>query len=209
VPWTEIPLLLLVDLWRELIKECRLDDLIGRGRIPADELRKLERKLFQRLSESTTQADQGSSRPGEVGNLEFQLLKDRGIRVLDVSLPKIFLPTNIQEERLRAWREEWAGEIQVSLASAEQEIRRTKQRVAANTCQLLADSLTGELQQRLAEGAQIDWTETLTYLLQGAITISQNQDLIRDELQLATALRRIQEQLAMRESGSNPEVGAS
>lgn len=208
-PWTEIPLMLLIDLWREHIKDRRLDDLIGRGRIPADELRKLERSLFKRLTEPTMHTKQGDGNAIEEQSLEFHLLKDRGIRVLDVKISKIFLPSNIREERLRVWREEWAGEIQASLANSEQEIRRTKQRAVINTSKMFAEKITNDLQGRLEEEAQIDWTETLAYLLRGTIKVSQDQRIIQDELQLAQALRRIQEQIAGSEPGSSHEVGTS
>jgi hypothetical protein len=209
IPWTEIPLMLVVDLWREQIKERRLDDLIGKGRIPADELRKLERTLLQRLTEATAQLSQGNGTSIEVECLEFQLLKDRGIRILDVRLPRVFLPTNIRKERLRAWQEEWAGEIQLSLRKAEQDIRRTRQRAVIDTSKLLAGTITRELQQQLDEGLQIDWTEALAYLLQGTIQASQNQDLFRDELQLSMALRRIRDQILDADSGSSREIGPS
>lgn len=152
---------------------------------------------------------QGDGNAIEEQSLEFHLLKDRGIRVLDVKISKIFLPSNIREERLRVWREEWAGEIQASLANSEQEIRRTKQRAVINTSKMFAEKITNDLQGRLEEEAQIDWTETLAYLLRGTIKVSQDQRIIQDELQLAQALRRIQEQIAGSEPGSSHEVGTS
>ncbi len=108
LPWTELPLRLAVDLWREEVKRHRLDELLddSTGHSFAGPLSSGPPAVaaWRRSPPTRQTVPPRRSRPGN--NRSWQ---PRGIRVLSVSLGNLYLPERVQEQRMERWRDAWSS----------------------------------------------------------------------------------------------------
>lgn len=164
LPWTELPLRLAVDAWRELVKEVSLNELSASDRRGPPAARDLERQILARLTRTS-----GASRAEPGGSAGAKLLEERGIRVLGVSIEEIHLPAEIQQERLQQWFESWAGPVQRQLSEAEALEREARRHGQAEASGVLAGTLIGRLLQGLRWDEPLGPRETLLLLFEGAL----------------------------------------
>ncbi len=156
LPWSDLPLRLVVELWREYVKERPLEDFLSH---PAATVSAIATQVQERLV-----AGGGRSEPGD----ETRLLQERGIQILEVSIEGPQLPEAIQEERLDAWFDRWAGPVQKQLAEAESQLREAGRRGEAETSARLLDRLTHKLRQQLQLEPAPGPRDTLILLLEDA-----------------------------------------
>ena len=107
LPWTELPLRLTVDLWREEVKRHRLDELLDDSTGTPSPVHLLQDRLQSRLAPASSTAADRSTAPQPTR--EQQILAARGIRVLSVSLGNLYLPERVQEQRMERWRDAWSS----------------------------------------------------------------------------------------------------
>jgi hypothetical protein len=156
LPWSDLPLRLVVELWREFVKEHPLDDFLNH---PAATVSAIAAQVQERLV-----AGGGRSEPGD----ETRLLRERGIQILEVAIENPQLPEEIQEERLHAWFDRWAGPVQKQLVEAETQLREAGRRGEAETSARLLDRLTHKLRQQLRLEPAPGPRDTLILLLEDA-----------------------------------------
>ncbi len=118
--WSDLPIQVAVDLWRELLLNYKLNELFPDQEDTLDQgtpYQKLQETLFQRMSagaNDTTQID--------FGPIERNVLKQRGIAVRSVEIRNVRVPQDLQEKFKDQWRERWQRNSSERAASADIEI---------------------------------------------------------------------------------------
>jgi hypothetical protein len=131
--WSEIPHRLMVELWRDEVKDRNLDEFLADH---SSVLAGIEAAILVRLTQETDNSD-------------LRLLKERGIRVLDVSISDLQIPSDIQAEQLQAWFDEWAGPIRKELDESVDLVREAGIRGEAAASTLLIERLTHKMSRQL------------------------------------------------------------
>jgi len=198
LPWTELPLRLLVELWREEIKRWDLSELL-RSDPEARPLQLISDALLRRLVPPREPLEQGSQEPQE-----REILRSRGVRVLDVRIENLQLPEDIQHERDFHWRESWAGAVQEGLRKATSEVEEHRLEGELEAERYLAIELTSRLRENLLEGRRIGRREALALILSDAIRIYGHRELTPEAAQLARRLESMAEALARADGGFRP-----
>ncbi len=153
VTWSELPMRLVVDLWREFVKERSLNEFLSDQQ---QTLTEIEQRVLGRLAAESDRVP------------EMRLLRERGIRVLEVSISDVALPEDIQEERLQAWFDGWSGPVQRQLADAEALVRAAARHGEAQAGARLADRLTHNLGQQIRLRPDLGQRDTIILVLEDA-----------------------------------------
>ncbi len=186
--WTELPLLITVDLWREEIKRWPLDALLtGSGSRPSP-LEKVEAAIEERLvaTPESTRSKQQDQPPREM-----QVLRRRGIRVLDVEIGNLKVPEAVRTEHLRRWREEWDTAVEQGVVQARgrgQEARWEGERRGQSA---LLRNATANLRKALNEGRRPGQRDTIAALLEDALQLLQEPELLPESGALSDHLRAL------------------
>lgn len=185
IPWSELPLRLVVDLWREFIKERSLNEFLDDQQ---QVINQIEQRILKRLAVE-------SDRQG--GGPELRVLRERGIRVLDISITEFKLPEDIQEERLQAWYDGWSGPVRRQLAEAEALVRAAGRHGEAQASARLADRLTHKLRQQIRLQPDLSQRDSLILVLEDAAQFAAEDPKLAP---LATRIRDVLEQVKARDS---------
>jgi hypothetical protein len=182
VTWDWLPVHLAVDVYREYLRKFSLQELFDPRVQPAKQangaralsgLEDLLQLINQRLREALVPEQPGSART--VSSPEYQLLRNRGLRVLDVRIREIHLDASRDETRLvNEWSETWelrAIEANAETSRRSQEKERLGQQAAATE---FVHQVSGGLYQRLEssdgqKAAAPDEAESLSLLLEGSL----------------------------------------
>lgn len=186
--WTDLPALVAVDLWREEIKHWRLEDLLASGRSRPGPLEKVERAIEEQLVPDPevrrARAERGSPR-------ELDVLRRRGIRVLDLEIGNLKVPETVRYEHLRRWREQWGTAVEEGVLQARgkgQEARWEGERDGQET---LLRAATQELREALGEGRRPSQRDTLTKVLGDSLNLLQEPELLPESGALSDHLRAL------------------
>ena len=207
VPWTEIPLRLVADLWREEAKNWCLEALFTKEKDQLTPLQHIQRQIFKRLSPPLPNQAEASNLDSHTSKRESEILRSRGIRVLDVQVSELRLPPDIADGHTERWREKWAGAVQGALSEATREADLARQLGEQEAQESLARELTAELRGRIASGKAPDIRETLSTLLQDAVRVCTDQELVTDGSALAMHLRQIADVVDSLDSNCQPRPG--
>ena len=210
IPWTELPLRLAIDLWREQIKNHRLEELFSSTPRDPSPLRIMREAILERLTSpwASFPAEGGSTRLEP--SREYELLSSRGIRVLEFGLASIHIPEEIQDERAQRWCERWGAEVQEALGRLEDMEREARRRGEQEARHRLMVELTDHLRLQLAEGVKLDHNAALLSILEDAIRIASQRGMVADGATLAMHLREIVQEIhGMDPAGADrpPAVG--
>lgn len=187
--WTQLPTRLLVELWREYVKEKPLEDFLKGG---IEAIESMRTKMLTRLSKERSEQD-GS----ELANPEFKILDRRGIKVIDVDIINIYLPEGIQEERLRTWLQDWAGPAERELYEAEQEARRELAKARLEGSAAILEAIVRKTTQQMQWDRSINQRDTILLVLEGLNDLC-NRD---SELQsMSPRIRQAMDQVRSRDS---------
>jgi hypothetical protein len=186
MPWTELPLRLAVDAWRELVKEISLNQLAAANGQGEPAVRDLEQQILARLT-----------RGGRTDSPAARLLEERGIRVLAVRLEELHLPGEIRQERLQEWFERWAGPVQRELNESEGLEREARRRGQAEASVSLARSLTHRLVQSLRWDEPLGARDSLLLLFEGALEYCSREPRLAH---LSAGLRQAAEEIKNRDA---------
>ena len=189
LPWSDLPQRLVVELWREFVKEHPLDDFLTH---PAATVAAIATQVQERLV-----AGSGRSVPGD----ETRLLRERGIQILEVAIEDPQLPEEIREERLNAWFDRWAGPVQKQLTDAETQLRAAGRRGEAETSARLLDRLTHKLRQQLRLEPAPGPRDTLILLLEDAAEYCPEDNRLAH---LASPVRSVLEEVKARDPEGLP-----
>lgn len=150
--WSEIPHRLVVELWRDEVKDRNLDEFLSDH---SSVLAGIEAAILVRLTQETS----GS---------ELQLIKERGIRVLDVSIKDLQIPGDIQAEQLQAWFDGWAGPVRKELDEAVDMVREAGIRGEAKASTMLIERLTHKMSQQLQLDRSLSQRDAIILILEDA-----------------------------------------
>ena len=201
--WSDLPLRLAVDLWREIVKEVRLKDLLSEEMSGVSHLDSIAERIQARL---TTGVMRRKGPRGELvaeANPEYELLSKRGIRVLAVEVRNVYLPSDIREERLRRWSDTWAAFVREALTEGETAVREARRRGEAEGAHLLSQELTAGLRASLARQENPDMQATLKLTWEDALRVCARQVDFKEGPTLASAIRRVLEEQEQ-QSGNEP-----
>jgi hypothetical protein len=194
LPWTELPLRLAVDLWREEVKRHQLDELLDdRTGIPSP-VDRLQGSLQARLAHAAPTAADRSTAPQPTR--EQQILAARGIRVLSVSLGNLYLPERVQEQRMERWRDAWS-----SLSARGREAGDYDTGALAAEADPAWHELTRSLAASLAAGESPELQPTLQHILSDAARLAGKIDDPPVYERLAGELRSIATTVGRRPTG--------
>lgn len=205
VGWTELPLLMAVDIWREEAKEWPLDALLSSGGAQPTPLERIEKALAEKL---VAGINEGGPRRSRASDRERELLRRRGIRVLSVQVDNLKVPETVREEHLRRWRQEWSGEIEEDVVEARGRGQESRWLGEQEGVQDLLRAVTSGLRAELAEGGKPGKRDSLLHLLEGALQFLQQPDLVSESGALIDYLRQVSAEIRVldsdcRDSGSD------
>ena len=150
--WSEIPLRLVVELWRDEVKDRNLDEfLTDHSGVMAE----IEDAILARVTQESSESD-------------LRLTKERGIRVLDVSISELQIPGEIQAEQLQAWFDEWAGPVRKQLDEAVEMVREAGIRGEASASTTLIKRLTHKMTQQLKLDHSLSQRDAIILILEDA-----------------------------------------
>jgi hypothetical protein len=195
VPWTELPLRLAADLWRERVKTRPLSAWLGPESDIRRTLAEVRAEILNRLQGPA--ASEGAPRAAARGeDREAQLLRARGIRVLDVQAGNVYLPDEVRQERIQQWQGQWAAAHErelVEVRALDESLRRQAVHESART---LAGELTAGLRRRLAEGHPPGLKDTLLDVAHDALRLAEDPDRAASSGPLAGHLRAMVDDVA-------------
>ena len=186
--WTDLPLLVAVDLWREEIKRWRLEALLSGGGARPSPLEKVETAIEKRLVATPESRRAGTENESP---RELQVLRRRGIRVLDLEIGNLKVPEEVRAEHLRRWREQWDSTVEEGVIQARgrgQEARWEGEREGQKT---LLRQATSEMRQTLGEGGRLSVRDTLIVLLEDSVQLLQEPELLPESGALSDHLRNM------------------
>ena len=195
VPWTRLPLLLALDLWREQLKMWDLPALLRADGEEPRPLVQIQRAILARLAWPSHESTGADGRRLRTPSREFRILNDRGIRALDVSITGLVLPDDVRAEKLLRWHESWSGSVGDATRDAERlalEKRRAGESMAQ---QALLEDLTAELRSRLSQGESPTRRDTLALLLNDALRLTDRREMMPEGTSLATHLARLRAEI--------------
>lgn len=150
--WSEIPLRLVVELWRDEVKDRNLDEFLAdRSGVMAG----IEAAILARLTQESSISD-------------LRLIKERGIRVLGVTVSDLQIPAEIQAEQLQAWFDGWAGPVRKQLDEAIELVREAGIRGEAKAALMLIERLTHKMSQQLQLDHSLSQRDAIVLILEDA-----------------------------------------
>lgn len=205
VPWSDLPLLVLIDLWREEAKRSRLEDFLGDGGSGGGSLETIEANLRARLVPPLEEASPEPDDADTAGR-EYRLLRARGIRVLDVRIEGLHVPEAVRAEHLRRWREGWEAGVDDRLSQGRQQARASQAAGERGAVKDLLSGLTQTLGGDLAGGQQPGRRDSLTAILTDALGLAQQPELLPEGAGLAQRARELIRQIGSLDEDCRPEI---
>lgn len=179
VSWKSLPAHLVMDIFREYISKFTLNELFPLYKTEINIIDLISNQTKLRLTQSAYFPfdNYGNQLKENLLSKEFELLKNRGIRMLDVSITNIRLPLQIEEELQTRWKTSWLDVANKERSFVEQE--HALQALDGQNQGLMdyaygASKYLGSIQDNL----KLNQKEILIALLQGNLdTIAQTPDL--------------------------------
>jgi regulator of protease activity HflC (stomatin/prohibitin superfamily) len=194
VPWTELPLRLAADVWRERAKSRPLSAFLGADIDARHTLADLRQEILARLQGPGE--DAGSAHAaGESPAREAELLRARGIRVLDVHVGSVYLPEEVRRERIQQWKARWTAAHESELTEVRALEGSLRRQAIQESAQTLRDRLTGELRAALSAGATPGPLESLRLIARDAVRLAGDADRSPEAGPLADHLRSMAEEI--------------
>ena len=150
--WSEIPLRLVVELWRDEVKDRNLDEFLADH---SGVMAGIEAAIRARLTQESSISD-------------LRLIKERGIRVLGVTVSDLQIPAEIQAEQLQAWFDGWAGPVRKQLDEAIELVREAGIRGEAKAATMLIERLTHKMSQQLQLDHSLSQRDAIILILEDA-----------------------------------------
>ncbi len=208
LPWTELPLRLVVDLWREEVKRYRLEDLLGSRQQAGPALAGIRSALLQRLTPTMPARQESALAARPPGSRELQVLQSRGIRVMDIAISNLLLPEAARRERLAAWLKDWTDDVRGRLAGAASSASGPATRAQLCSRKGLAAKLTAGVAQRLASQAAAPSIEdSLSLILTEAMRLCPTTQQADDQAGLRARLENVVSSLRPNGEQKGPMVG--
>lgn len=190
--WSDLPLLITTDVWREEVKRWPLQSLISSSGQGPSALEQIESSMKSRLiaSEADVDADGSQQVPHEI-----DVLRRRGLRILDIEIGDLQVPEEVREEHLRRWREGWGSALEEGVLEARgrgQAARWSGEREGQAS---FLRQITRSLRRELAEGKRPGQRDSLVRLVSDGIESLQDPEFLSDSGALSDHLRQLHAEL--------------
>ncbi|MFQ5943797.1 MAG: hypothetical protein ACE5JF_09605 [Anaerolineales bacterium] len=179
--WSEIPLRLVVELWRDEVKDRNLDEFLADY---SSVIAGIEAAILARLTQESSESD-------------LRLIQERGIRILDISISDLQIPGAIQAEQLQAWFDGWAGPVRKQLDEAVDMVREAGIRGEASASMMLIERLTHKMSQQLQLDHSLSQRDATILILEDAAQLCADVPRLSS---LSTQVREVLEQAKARDS---------
>ncbi|HJS29757.1 MAG TPA: hypothetical protein VJ768_09055 [Anaerolineales bacterium] len=198
IPWNWLPVYLAADLWREYLRKFTLNELftirsISRGDAGLENRQTvfewIEGLVFARLTEEGVENLDEVGRPTsqQISSREFEILKDRGIRVLDISITNLRFPASVEDQLQGNWKATWLERAQQEREAIVRQ--RSYEKLLGEEKGLLdfADASSLYLGPILTENANMpellpDEADTLELLVRGSLNLCNRDSELRPRL---------------------------
>ncbi len=195
VPWTQIPALVVVDVWREQVKSWPLNDLLDLNTEREAPLDQIRAALRERLLPPARRDFHKEIAEPSPDSRELEILKSRGIRILEIEISNLALPESIEEDRVLRWRETWAGEVQTAMQDSIDRIKHAQEKGESEADRKFLTDFGSDILVALRENKQPDKRETLLALISDALHSTASNDSQLLEPQLQSHLAALQNEL--------------
>jgi hypothetical protein len=130
--WRWLPPRLAADVWKETLSRFRLDELFHSRINQPTALQTIQNIIHQRLTQPVVDELDHFGRPTgqQVPSLEYQLLQERGIRVLKVEIRDLEMPEEVEKDLIKRWQTSW-----LSQAKKEKEMIETQRQYISRESQ--------------------------------------------------------------------------
>jgi len=189
--WSDLPVLMTIDVWREQVKRWRLEALLTGGGDGPSPLAQIEAALESRLVISPETADGGQSQPTR----EMDVLRRRGIRILRVEVAGLHVPPEVRDEHLRRWREAWGSALEEGVLEARGRGQEARWQGEQDGQRALLREATHGLRAELASGGRPGRRDTLAHLLQDGLRLLAEPGLLADSAALSDHLRQVADEV--------------
>jgi hypothetical protein len=177
--WTQIPPLLVVDIWREYLRKFTFDELFTFTSLnPSDRNRKTAFEIINegvknRMTKSEFEVLDEFGRQTGVYKLspEYHLLRDRGLEVLVASISNPRFDQNVNEKLFSQWRTNWLERAQEGERIVNQERKFAEMHGEELALANFADASSRLLGHHLKTKAQPepDLNVSLEYMVRGTL----------------------------------------
>jgi hypothetical protein len=196
LPWTELPLRLAIDLWRDVIKEKSLKELTVYKEHSDPPLININKSILNRLAPPLEDPTEDAAQEKTELSSEYKILASRGISVLSVEASHLYLPDDVRLERLAEWRHAWSGDIQAAVTDAREEAYRASHQGEAEASYVLFQKLTSTLFDQLSRGQKPNRRDTLKYIINDAYELCGEDRMVEDGVTMAGQLSQISNELS-------------
>jgi hypothetical protein len=155
--WERLPGLLAADVWRELLAQQNFEQLFND---PDPAFALLEDLQYQIENRLTDWAEGGQSH-------EYEVLKQRGLRVLSVRLLNLKLPPTVEQKRILQLQEQWRAQVKKAVEDQHPDLKAARNEGRQLGELHLLRTTTEWLRAQLAEGVAPDAPETGYHLVEG------------------------------------------
>jgi hypothetical protein len=176
VPWTRLPLILVIDTWRDLVKARPLEALLTIEGEAMNPLERLQRDIMERLNRPSAGPANELS-PEQPISREAEILYSRGIRLLEVKISNLQLPSEIQSERNLQWRERWGGNLAAAKARAVENVRAESRLGETMADTFMLSELSHNLREKLQSDRKPGRRDTLMAIYSDALNLSQQSSI--------------------------------
>ncbi|MFN3491376.1 MAG: hypothetical protein ACK40V_04060 [Anaerolineales bacterium] len=123
--WKELPVHLVVNLWREYIRKVKLEDLFTTSNSMSG-LQHIEEMIRQRVCKPEVvvlnEVGRPDVTPRKQGSREYQQLEERGLEITEVRIHNVMFDPEMDKARVEQWNTEW-----MKLAKREEELLQETQ----------------------------------------------------------------------------------
>jgi hypothetical protein len=181
VSWHWLPGHVAVDLWREYLRKYTLDELFAYSQIqnpPQNSQRNTAFDIIGQMvrarmvSEEVEELDDTGHLTGKrVHSREFQILKERGIKIQSVSIRSLRFPAEVEKQLVEQWIGTWLQRAQEEVRQSERvqaEERNIGQTLGLKEYATASSQLLANL---LADDFSAEAKQSLELLLQGTLKL--------------------------------------
>lgn len=110
--WRWLPPRLAADVWKETLSRFKLDELFHSRTNQPSALETIRTIIEKRLTQPKVDELDVFGKPTgqQVPSLEYQMLQDRGIRVLRVEIRDIEMPEEVEKDLIKRWQTSWLAQ---------------------------------------------------------------------------------------------------
>jgi hypothetical protein len=190
--WTELPLLVAVDIWRDEVKRWPLESLLASEGSHPTPLEQIQTGIESRLVASD---DIPRSREAAEQMRDQQVLRRRGIRILGVQIANLKVPEAVRQEHLRRWREEWGSAIEEGVLEARGRGQETRWEGEQAGQQALLELLVSATNTSLDHQRNLSRRDTLLSLLAAAEEALQSPESLAESGALVAHLHQMRDEI--------------